>query len=339
MAVYVDRLINIIPTAAWPYHQSCHMLADTLQELHEMAHRLRLKPEWFQDKRIPHYDLTNKKRIMAINRGVLEITPEQLHSRYLAAQKKGQQIEMKIRHWTEQPLIGFDTESTGIDPKTSRIIQAAIVTLDPAGILDNNNEPNNVIWIDPGEPIPEEASKIHGITAEVLKTNNAFPSAKGLDYICHILQSRALQRKYPLVIYNVCYDFPLLMNECRRAEIIFNPKFFFLDPLIIDRALDKYRPGSRRLEDVAKHYSVKLEQAHGALADTKAALGVMMALIKKYPELQKYSLEEMQVKQGAWYIDWRDHINQFWKAKGINQQINGFWPLGEGNISGSADSK
>lgn len=33
MAVYVDSLVNY----GWKYGPSCHMMADTLEELHEMA--------------------------------------------------------------------------------------------------------------------------------------------------------------------------------------------------------------------------------------------------------------------------------------------------------------
>jgi hypothetical protein len=51
----------------------CHMWADSVSELHEMAIKLGLKKSWFQDKRIlPHYDLTPNKRTKAIKLGAKE---------------------------------------------------------------------------------------------------------------------------------------------------------------------------------------------------------------------------------------------------------------------------
>jgi len=74
--VYVDNMRGCVPTTAWKYKQSCHLIADTLTELHSFAKRLGLKREWFQDKILPHYDLTCKKRRLAIRFGAIEIDRE-----------------------------------------------------------------------------------------------------------------------------------------------------------------------------------------------------------------------------------------------------------------------
>lgn len=50
-----------------------HLLGTDLDELHEFATRIGLKREWFQDKRIPHYDVSDSKRLLAINRGAVPI--------------------------------------------------------------------------------------------------------------------------------------------------------------------------------------------------------------------------------------------------------------------------
>jgi hypothetical protein len=45
-----------------------------LSELHEMADRIGLKQEWFQDHPAhPHYDLSNKKRKLAVKHGAVEV--------------------------------------------------------------------------------------------------------------------------------------------------------------------------------------------------------------------------------------------------------------------------
>jgi hypothetical protein len=50
------------------------MYADTLDELHEMAAKIGMKREWFQDdQRLPHYDLTVSRRIKAVQAGAVEV--------------------------------------------------------------------------------------------------------------------------------------------------------------------------------------------------------------------------------------------------------------------------
>ncbi len=68
MAVYVDAAKN-------PYGRMlmCHMLADSLDELHEMADKIGIQRKWFQNKNVPHYDICQSKKVLAIKHGALEI--------------------------------------------------------------------------------------------------------------------------------------------------------------------------------------------------------------------------------------------------------------------------
>lgn len=67
MTVYVDNAC-----IAWNGRQWCHLVADTLDELHGFAHRLGLKRTWFQDKAsYPHYDVTISVRSRAFALGAL----------------------------------------------------------------------------------------------------------------------------------------------------------------------------------------------------------------------------------------------------------------------------
>ncbi|MGC3968926.1 MAG: DUF4031 domain-containing protein [Pirellulales bacterium] len=51
----------------------CHMMADTLAELHEFAQRLGLRRDWFQNGSAPHYDLSKEKRAEALALGAIEV--------------------------------------------------------------------------------------------------------------------------------------------------------------------------------------------------------------------------------------------------------------------------
>jgi hypothetical protein len=68
MAVYVDREEN-------PFGRRimCHMLADSLEELHAMADKIGMKRSWYQPKSTPHYDLCQLQRLMAVQAGAIEI--------------------------------------------------------------------------------------------------------------------------------------------------------------------------------------------------------------------------------------------------------------------------
>lgn len=76
MSVYVDPLMPTSPSQTWHWTHSCHMSADTEEELHEMARKIGLRREWFQNHHIAalrHYDLTTSKRVLAIQNGAQEI--------------------------------------------------------------------------------------------------------------------------------------------------------------------------------------------------------------------------------------------------------------------------
>lgn len=70
MSVYVDNLQNWGQSRTWRLGASCHMIADTLDELHEMADSIGMKRAWFQAKAsTPHYDLTASRRDKAVKLG------------------------------------------------------------------------------------------------------------------------------------------------------------------------------------------------------------------------------------------------------------------------------
>jgi Protein of unknown function (DUF4031) len=67
MPVYVDS-----GKIAFGRMKMCHMLADTLDELHEMADKIGLKRKWFQSHSTPHYDICQEKKKLAMEFGAIE---------------------------------------------------------------------------------------------------------------------------------------------------------------------------------------------------------------------------------------------------------------------------
>lgn len=90
MTVYVDAIIK------WPHARgifrngSCHLTADTVEELHAFAARLGMKRSWFQNQgRFEHYDLTPASRAVAVSYGAKEETTREGARRRRAARQAG----------------------------------------------------------------------------------------------------------------------------------------------------------------------------------------------------------------------------------------------------------
>jgi hypothetical protein len=73
MAVYVDPLLEHGGSKTFRWKHSCHMYADTHEELHAMAAAIGMKREWFQDEgKLSHYDLVESRRKAAVRCGAIE---------------------------------------------------------------------------------------------------------------------------------------------------------------------------------------------------------------------------------------------------------------------------
>lgn len=170
----------------------------------------------------------------------------------------------------DKPIVFFDTETTGKEISRSRIVEIACIKVTPAKtdlgyILDKKQ-----MYINPGMPIPAEATEIHGITDETVKDAPLFISiAKslavwldGCDFGGHNIQS---------------YDIPLLMAEFERCGIIFPTwEFNFFDTLKYERHLHSNDLAAVYLRRCGK----ELEGAHGAMADTEASFAIALDQLK-----------------------------------------------------------
>lgn len=207
--------------------------------------------------------------------------------------------------------IGFDTETTGVDVKTARILTASIVEI----ISDNKVNVEEYI-INPGVDIPEDSIKIHGMTNEWIENNGASPKST-LNKI-----ARSLEKCEQLVIYNSTYDYNLLNNELKRYGLkTLDPslKKRIIDPLIIDRHFNKLVNNSRdrTLESVCEVYGVKIDgDLHNATTDTKMSLKLYEAMEVEHPVLAKLSKESVYDLQYKAYNEWATGFNKWLLKKG-----------------------
>jgi DNA polymerase-3 subunit epsilon len=151
---------------------------------------------------------------------------------------------------------------------------------------------------------------ITGITTEQLR-------AEGGDPVEVLAATREavwdlVRRGVPIAIYNAPYDWPLLAAEVARHHIGPLPEVppaVIVDPLVLDRHVDRYRKGRRTLTVTAAHYGVTVDGAHRARKDALATVGVCRALAARYPALQVDG-EALVAIQVAAYERWRNSFNR-----------------------------
>ena len=224
--------------------------------------------------------------------------------------------------WTDGPFMGFDTETTGVNTSTDRIVTAACVEW-------RNGQTRERTWLaDPGIPIPKQAQDVHGISTEYAKENGR-PLDEVVIEVAKILETCA-HAQVPVVIYNACFDLPLLNNHLvRLGQPPLGERVDFLpviDPLVLDRALDRYRKGKRTLGALADFYQVRGEDnLHDALVDVRQTIAVLRAICTAYPQLGKMDLRQLQEYQRGQHRQWAEHFNQYLLSKGRNADVNEEW--------------
>jgi DNA polymerase-3 subunit epsilon len=189
----------------------------------------------------------------------------------------------------------FDLETTGVDTGTARIVTASVGVIDESGAVVERKD-----WlVDPGIEIPVAASAVHGIATDRARRFGRSPA----DVVPEILAAirSVFARGFPLVVYNAPYDLTLLAAEAQR---IGTPALELpapiVDPLVLDKAVDRYRKGKRTLEAAAAEYGVPLADAHDAAADAIAAGRLAQAIARRYTADLDLSAAELHDRQVAW---------------------------------------
>jgi len=220
----------------------------------------------------------------------------------------------------ELPLLSLDTETTGVDPWTCSVVTCNM-TYDIPG-----QEPYICDWlINPGVGIPEGASAVHGVTDEIAQ-KHGMPAEIGLASIAEHLNLWS-DRGLPIVVYNASYDLTLLRSEFNRYGITCRNKFdLVIDPLVLDKQLDKFRKGKRQLTVTAAHYGITLDNAHSADADSKASVAVARAIGKKYKINSPVS--EVHAKQIEFKKEQSISLQAYFRKSKNDDTIiiNGEWP-------------
>lgn len=163
----------------------------------------------------------------------------------------------------------LDTETTGLD-KRAEVVSIAVI--------GSNGLPKLNTLVHPTHPIPADATRVHGITNEMVKNALPFPS----ELLANLIADR------DVVIYNAQYDVGMLYQATEWAGL----------PYVDWRKIARFHCAMERFSEIygewnsrygnykwkplstaAHYYKVTQAGAHGALVDCQTTLAVCKAMV------------------------------------------------------------
>lgn len=214
-------------------------------------------------------------------------------------------------------MLSFDLETTSANPLEARIVTSALVRIDGSSVTAAE------ALADPGVEIPQEAANVHGITTEKAR-------AAGRDHDEVLRETVAAIKQgwedgLTLVVFNAPYDLTVL----RRLTGDFTVTGPVYDPLLIDRARDRYRKGSRNLTALSEYYGVRLDNAHEATSDAMAAARIAWKQVRSvWPELAQMNPGELMEYQAVEYYYLQDNLRKYFESKGRDTSgLSSSWPM------------
>ncbi len=223
----------------------------------------------------------------------------------------------ELLHLT-RPLFVLDTETTGTDPHSDRIIELGFQQWGPEGMIKE--------WrslLNPGVPIPAATTAVHHITDEDVKDAYTFDQlapnlAKGL-VDCDFAGQ------------HIRFDLSILQASMSRAQV----PWHYAGARILD---------SFRLEAIAiprnlsalyeKYTGRKHEAAHGVLPDIKASAEVLIGQLTVHHTLPR-DLDQLHAAQWPGYIDTEGRFKLIdgvatisfgkWRGKPMRDVPRGYW--------------
>jgi DNA polymerase-3 subunit epsilon len=211
--------------------------------------------------------------------------------------------------WCDSPLVGLDFETTGVDPLSDLPVQVAIVWSDGRG-----NDATAAWLIDPEREIPEEAQAVHGISTERARSEGR--SLTWTAQEIHRQLDTAARENVPVVAMNASFDATIAECLFERAGLPSLSWRLVIDPLVIDRQMDRFRRGKRRLDALCELYGITLEGAHDAGHDAVAAVALARAIGRRWPEAAGFDPEELTVLQRAWHGEWARNFDDWCQRDG-----------------------
>ncbi len=159
-------------------------------------------------------------------------------------------------------IVPFDTETTGLGPG-SRMVELAAIVYDP----DANDGEGDIIddfstLVNPGMPIPSEATEIHGITDAMVQDSPTIIEA------LNEFEAWMPDLELRMVAHNAAFDCNII-RWCADFGDVFVDDY----PVICTREISRQIGATKKhtLEALIEHYGIERRgEAHRAISDALA---------------------------------------------------------------------
>lgn len=160
------------------------------------------------------------------------------------------------RPWRECAIAVLDVETTGLRPGIDRVVEVGLARFECGNFVESVGS-----FVNPGMPIPEEATAIHGITDEMVA------DAPSLDDVLLNPAWPGLARNAQPAAYNATFDRVFIPPWFSTMD------WYWLDLIPIVRHVDRYErgKGQHKLAAACARHGVELGNAHRAVDDARAA--------------------------------------------------------------------
>jgi DNA polymerase-3 subunit epsilon len=211
--------------------------------------------------------------------------------------------------WNDGPLLGFDLETTGVNPCSDLPVQVALIRWEPYG-----HGYRNVFIVNPGCEVPSGAEAIHGISTQMARREGC-PLGEAAA-IVHAVLGKAQADHVPVVAMNASFDITIAAMLFRNFALEPIEWQALVDPLVIDRKVDCFRSGKRRLDSLCEIYDVVLASPHDAGSDADATLALARTIADRYPEIAKCEIGELTKFQADWHRTWALEYDSWCRQNG-----------------------
>ena len=167
-------------------------------------------------------------------------------------------------------FVAFDLETTGIKPAEDMIVEVGAVLFDGCRAVKGFGE-----LVDPGIPIPPDASAVNGITDDMVKGK---PDIRDV-----LTEFAAFCGDLPMVAHNAPFDFKFMLQDIRRHQST-APKGVVLDTLPLARRVFPGLP-NYKLWTLVRHFNFPSGTFHRAEEDSSYC-GLLFAKIIETLELR-----------------------------------------------------
>ncbi len=173
-------------------------------------------------------------------------------------------------------FVAVDVETTGLDPAVDRVIEVAAVWFKPDGAGGFTPDRSLVTLVNPGIPVTPKSTELTGISTAMLK--DAPQPLDVMEQLVDFIGNR------PVVAHNAFFDLGFLRYEGFRTRQENDPRLKFNPPLVdtlaLARAMLPDLP-NHKLNTVAEHLRIKLDNHHRAGADAEACGMIFVSLLAR----------------------------------------------------------